>query len=227
MSAAPQRRNLPRLDEMLTPEIVQAAIDAELEPLIRRAAELVAMCGRFREAYPEITSVEADAKAAEVLAVCQRMTAKSGRVETARVALKAPILAADNAIGSLAKGPFAKLVDSINEAVRPIIEAAKVYKQKVEDRARAELAPEDGNIFDTMDMLDAKTADLTRVHGEVGTTSLARKRVFEIVDASLVPRYLCVPSDALIRQAIGKADTPMPTIPGVRISDEASLTVRR
>ena len=227
MSVALQCRNLSRFDEMFTPEIVQAAIDAELELLIRRAVELVAMCGRFREAYPEITSVEADAKAAEVLAVCQRMTAKSGRVETARVALKAPILAADNAIGSMAKGPFAKLVDSINEAVRPIIEAAKVYKQKAEDRARAELAPEDGNIFDTMDALDAKAADLTRVHGEVGTTSLRYVRRVTITDPDAVERIYCVPDLALLKKAAGKPGASIHAIKGCVIEDVPDLTIRR
>jgi hypothetical protein len=225
MSAAPQGHNLPRLDEILTPDVVQDLIDAELEPLIRRAAELIAMCGRFREAYPEITSIEADAKAAEVLAVCQRMTAKSGRVETARVALKAPILAASDAIGSDKRGPFATIIGRIEEAVRPIAAATVVYKQKVEDRARAEI-PEDGNIFDTLDVIDAKTADLTRVHGEVGTTSLKYVRRVTIEDPDAVERIYCVPDPALLKKAAGKPGTPIRAIKGCFIEDVPDLNIR-
>lgn len=229
--------NLPRLPEIIHPEVIRALIEYETAPLKERATELIGACKRFTEAFPTIETPEQDAKAAEMLAVVQRFTSKSGRVETARVALKAPILAADTAIGSLAKGPFAGIVVSVEAAASAISRASINYKQKVEketrEKARAEakrLADEAamaeqlasrGSSTVTMDdaiaaaeaadvqqkIANSKAANLTRTHGDgIGTTSLKYKRTFTTPHPNLVPRSLCVPSDALIRAFIGSAE---------------------
>lgn len=76
-------------------------------------------------------------------------------------------------------------------------------------------------------IVNAPAAALTKSSGgDFGSTSRKRIRTFRIADAALVPRHLCVPSEALIREAIGKAGGPMPVIPGVVIEDVSDLTRR-
>ena len=68
---------------------------------------------------------------------------------------------------------------------------------------------------------------LTRTSGNLaGSTSGRRVRIFEIVDANLVPRQYCEPSDKLLRAGVGAPDTPIPEIPGVVIRDETDLNRR-
>lgn len=226
--------NLPALKDLIPPDTIKALIAAEIEPLKARAEELIGSCKRFAESFPTITDDEADAKAAEILAVCQRFTSKSGRVEGARVALKAPILQADTAIGSLQKGPFAGIVVSVEAAVFVIVRAStnyKVEKERVrreaahaeskrlaDEAALAEKMAERGRgsfddaataaqaSADAHRLAGAKSADLTRSHGDgVGTTSLKWKRDAVITDATLIPRAYCIPSQSLIDTAKGAA----------------------
>lgn len=248
--------NLPALRDLIPPDTIKALISVEIEPLKVRAEELIGSCKRFTEKYPTIADDEADAKAAEILAVCQRFTSKSGRVETARVALKAPVLAADTAIGSLQKGPFAGVVVSVEAAVSVITRASTNYKVEKE-RARREAALADAKhladeaalaekmaergrgsfddaaaaaqvSIDAQKAADAKPADLTRSHGDgVGTTSLRYKRIVTITEPERVPRMYCVPDLAAITRAAGKAGESFPLIDGVSIFDVPDLTVRR
>ena len=207
---APRTHNLPALKDLIPPDTIKALIAVEIEPLKERAEELIGSCKRFAEAYPTIDDDEADAKAAEILAVCQRFTSKSGRVEGARVALKAPILQADTAIGSLQKGPFAAVAISVEAAVSVIVRASTNYKVAKETRRReaalaeakrladeaalAERMAERGRgsfddaaaaaqaSADAQRLAGARSADLTRSHGDgVGTTSLRYKRVATII----------------------------------------------
>lgn len=249
--------NLPRLPEIIHPEVIRALIEYETAPLKERAKELIGACKRFTEAFPTIETPEQDAKAAEVLAVVQRFTSKSGRVETARVALKAPILAADTAIGSLAKGPFAGIVVSVEAAASAISRASINYKLKVEKETREKAQAEAKRLADeaaiaeqlasrgsstvTMDdaiaaaeasetqqkVADSTSANLTRVHGDgVGTTSLKYKREVVITNPAAVDRIYCVPDEAALRRAAGKAGTPIPTLAGCTVRDVPDLTVR-
>jgi hypothetical protein len=253
----PPGHNLPKLPEILTPEVVAALIEAEIAPLKDRAADLVDVCKRFVAAYPQIDSVEADAKATEVLAVVQRFAGAKGRVELARVAFKAPILEADKAIGSFARGPFLKVIAPVIAASMPIERAAIKFKQRIEAEARevarqeaarraeearlAEKMAEAGSERFSFDdaaeaygkaeeaqaIADSKPAELTRSHGEVGTTSLRYRRIVTIVEAHLVPREYCVPDLSLVTKAAGKPGTPFPNIPGVSIADTPDLNVRK
>lgn len=252
----PRTHNLPSLADQLPRFLVQANIDAIREPLQARADALVASGERFIAAHPTIDDDEADALAAQVLATFQRFTGKSGQVETARVALKAPVLAADTAIGSLTKGPFAKLIEPVEGLARRISRASVVFKVAKEGRQRAaaqaeadrlareaveqEAAADQGHAtYDeataafvgaekAQDAANARPADLTRTHGELlGTSSLHYKRVVEVTSPADVPRIYCVPDVAAITRAAGKAGTPIPVISGVTIRDEPDLTVRR
>lgn len=257
MSDNPGRgHNLPSLAKLLPIETVKAAIAAEIEPLRQRADELIGSCKRFSEAYPTIPDDEADAKAAEILAVVQRFTSKSGRVETARVALKAPIQAADTAIGSLAKGPFAGVVTSVLTAAASVERASINYKvgkeraareatqaeakRKADEAALTEKLAARGRTSydeaaaaaqaadDAQKAASATAATLTRTHGDqAGVTSLKYKRVATIINPGLVERRYCVPSQSLIDEAKGKPGTPIPVIAGVVIEDVPDLTVRR
>lgn len=77
------------------------------------------------------------------------------------------------------------------------------------------------------EVASAPAAALTRSTGaDHGSASRKRVRVFTIINPGLVPRNLCVPSDALIREAVGKADGPMPIIPGVSIEDQTDQNRR-
>lgn len=137
--ATPQAgHNLPSLAEILPLTLVEQTIGAEIAVLAPRVQEWVDSCKRFVAKYPTIEDVEADVIATEIFSGVQRLTSKTGRVETARVALKAPILAADQAIGSLQKGPFANLLQPLLDALKPITAASIAYKQKIEaDRRKA------------------------------------------------------------------------------------------
>lgn len=85
----------------------------------------------------------------------------------------------------------------------------------MEDAATAQQASDKAQAI-----VDAPAAALTMSHGgDFGSTSLRRIRTFTVINPGLVPRHLCVPSDALIREAIGKADGPMPSIDGITIED--------
>lgn len=120
-------------------------------------------------------------------------------------------------------------------------EAAALAKQKAEEAALAEQMAKRGSGTVTMGdavaaaeaseaaqtVVDAPIAALTRSKGnDFGSTSRKRVRTFTIINSALVPRHLCVPSDSLIRDAVGKADESMPDIPGILVSDQTDL-VRR
>jgi hypothetical protein len=131
--------NAPPLAEILSPAIVDAQIETTVAPLRARAFELTESCKRFALTYPTIETPEADSKAAEVLAVCARFTTgKTGRVDAARIALKAPLLEATRMIdGDRGKaGPFGRLIDDVNAAAQVISRASIAYKQKVESETR-------------------------------------------------------------------------------------------
>ena len=185
------------LAELIPPDVVVAQIEATITPLRARATELTDSGKRFLATYPTIDTPEADEKAAEVLAVFQRFTmTKSGRVDTARIALKAPILAADTAIGSLAKGPFAKVIEPVAALAVQIGRLSVAYKQRIEveerqkrdaaaaqaaaNAARTEKLATRGSGLVTMEdaaaaaqtaedaqrAANARPADLTRTHGD-------------------------------------------------------------
>ncbi len=200
----PDLANIPSLSDIIPLPLVESMIDKELRPLRDRAIELADMCKRFALAYPTIESEEADAKAAEVLAVVQRFTSKSGRVESARVAFKAPIEAANKAIGSLDKGPFAGVISMVSTTATFISRASIAYKQKVETERRQaaqaeanrktsearmaeELARKGPGLVTYEDaasahesaeaarkIADAKPAELTRSHGDAVGVSSLR-----------------------------------------------------
>jgi len=227
----------PTLAELIPPPVIKALIDAEIAQLKARAEELIGSCKRFTAAHPTIETDEQDGIAAEILAVVQRFISGSGRVEAARVALKAPILAADNAIGSLKKGPFAAVAVSVEAVASAVNRASLNYKvakeKKVREAAQAEadrqaelsrMAEKSADTGGTMTYDDAiaaaeasddarrvaesKPADLTRIKGsDVGTTSLKWKRSAIVTTASLVPREYCDYSQPKIDAATGPAQS--------------------
>ena len=95
---------------MLDPQQIAVLIDDELDrspvaadntrvPSIRdRDVQLVAMARRFLKAYPRIDDDEGERIATEVLHTCGRFVGASGRIEKARVEMKAPVLAAGKQI---------------------------------------------------------------------------------------------------------------------------------
>ena len=95
----PRTHNLPPLSELVSPDVVDSLIAAELDhipepgtPSIRqRDQELVASCKRFLAAFPKIETPEAEVVATELLSACQRYAGDKGRVESARKALKQPV----------------------------------------------------------------------------------------------------------------------------------------
>jgi hypothetical protein len=266
MSDPPSRgHNLPTLSDLLSLETVQAILDVAAEPLRARAAVLTASCLRFLQAHPTITTDEQDGTAAEILAVLQRFLSTNGSVETSRVSLKAPVLAAGRAIdatyGTIGpdltirslrdrKPPFT-LAEQILQAVVTYKAAKNLAKQQADEAEAArlaELARQAEHLADqgsgtvsykdataaaeeaekARAVADAKPATRTRAHGsDFGTSSLNQRRLFEITQPALVPRAYCVPSDALIRAAIGKPGDAIPIIDGVTIRDVDDLTVRK
>jgi hypothetical protein len=255
--------NLPSLPSLLSADVITALIEADTTPLKARAAVLSASCARFLEAHPTITAGEQDDIAAEVLATVQRFTSANGRVETARVALKAPLLLAERAIDRAYREIGTDLIIrpikdrrapfTLAEQIVQRVVAYKAEKNRVAEEAAAAEANRLANVaalaerladqgtggyaeaakaIDAADkahaIAAAKPADRTRARGsDVGTTSMQKRRVFEIISPALVPREYCEPSDSLIRRAIGKAGDPLPTIPGILVRDEDDLTVRR
>jgi hypothetical protein len=104
------RPPVPTLPNLLDPATVAEIIDAELdrEPptpeggnlksLRARDTELTDMCQRFLAAFPEIEGPDAEQKATDVLSTIAKFAGGSGRIETARAALKAPVLLAGRTI---------------------------------------------------------------------------------------------------------------------------------
>lgn len=255
--------NLPSLPELLSADAITALIEADTAPLKARAAVLAASCTRFLEAHPAIKTDDQDGTAAEVLATLQRFASNTGRVETARVSLKAPLLLAERAIDRAYKEIGTDLIIrpikdrrapfTLAEQIVQRVVAFKAEKNRVAEIAAAaeatrlaeaaalaeRLADQGAGRYDeaaaafaAADKAQAvaaeKPAARTRARGsDVGTTSMQKRRVFEIISPALVPRQYCEPSDTLIRHGIGKAGDPIPSIPGVSIRDEDDITVRR
>lgn len=274
-------RNLPTFDELLTAEVVQAIIDAELDaepssvegtpvPSIRqRETDLIAMCRRFLTAYPAIETPDAENKATEVLSTLAKFAGGSGRVETVRQAIKAPVLDAgrkiDEAFGAVGTGLIVRPLTGPAKGRRvapftlaeKIVIALTLYKEKQAAKIRAEaqaeadrlareakvteeLAAKGSSLVSYEDAATASAAaekqqavasapmnELTRSRGDLlGSTSGKRIRTFEIAVPHLVPRAYCVPSEALIRAAIGQADSAMPVILGVKITDVTDINRR-
>jgi hypothetical protein len=255
--------NLPKLADLLSEETMKALIEAETEGLLLRDRALVDSCVRFLDAFPKIEDEEGEAKATEVLATIQKFVSKSGRVETARVAFKRPVLEAETSIDQAfrtigdrlktrpvgqRRHPYTyaemiglRVVEYKSEVNRKLLAeqeaefnrlaAEATKKERAADRGRGshqDAADAAARAEKAHDAVVAPPAARTRTHGsDFGTTSLAKKRVFDVITPSAVPREYCVPSDSLIRAAVGKAGDRMPIIPGVSIRDEDDLTVRR
>lgn len=255
---APPGHNLPPLAELLAPEMVAQHIDVVTRPLKVLADKWAEACARYIAAHPEITSADQDAVAAELLAGCQRITAtKTGKIDAARIALKAPVLDAQRAIDAA----FPSIAAIVTKAAAPVAALSVAYKQSVEKRQREEAAaaaaakqaeidrlaaeaeaakPQEqvviyGALSDAYEAQDqaraietAKPADLTRAHGDAaGVSSLQYERIVTVTAPHLVPRAYCVPSEAMLKAAAGKAGSPIPEIPGAKIEDRPKLRVGR
>lgn len=252
----PKTHNLPPLVELIPLDVIGAQIDAVKGPLVARRDELVASGQRFVAANPTIASDEVDAVAAQVLAVFGRFTGKTGPVETARIELLKPLRAAVTLVGSYERGPFAGLIDSVEDVAITIRKASIAYKQAKEAKARAarqaeadrlaaearkaeEKAMKDQASLDgaaaayevaekAQEAASVPAAELTRAHGDaVGVSSLRYKRIVTIVEPAKVDRQYCVPDLGLLTRAAGKAGTPLPIIAGCSVVDVPDLTVRR
>jgi hypothetical protein len=254
--AAPKMgHNLPQLSEVLDPAVVSALIEADTAPLKERAQALIDSCKRFVAAYPAIEDDEADGIAASLLAQVQRLTATpGGRINQARIALKAPALAAQKQIDAA----YPPIADGVTQVARTIIALSTAYKVQIEHKRREaaeaealrkreeaaaaeRLAASGTGLVSFEDaatahqqadaaqaIATARPADLTRTHGsDFGTSSLRYKRVVRIVDPAAVDRLYCVPDLAALQRAAGKAGTPLPTLKGCTVVDEPDLTVRR
>lgn len=133
---APTTHNLPDLATILAPDTIAAMLGKEIEPLKERADELISSCRRFIAAHPTIGNDEADALAAQVLATCQRLTSKSGRIETARIEFLKPLRATTTTVGSYERGPFAAIIQSVDAVAGIISKASIAYKQAKEAEER-------------------------------------------------------------------------------------------
>ena len=251
----PRTHNLVSLSETLE-SVVAALIEAEAGPLRERAQALVDSCKRFAAAYADgIKDDEADGIAASILAQCLRFTgSKTGRVDAARIALKAPVLAAQQQIDKTFPAIAAPVVTAVapvtklslafkiakDEAVRKAAqEEAERNRRVAEGQERLAAAGSDvatfagaAQSYDAADkaraVVEAKPADLTRTRGsDFGTSSLRYFRKVTITEPHLVPRAYCEPSAALLARAAGKAGSPIPVVAGVVIEDVPELTVRR
>lgn len=122
-------------------------------------------------------------------------------------------------------------------------EAAELARAKAEEARIAEESAARGGVGTMQQAADAaqaaESADavvnapaaaLTRSSGGDygGSASLKRVRTFTVIQGQehLIPRELCIPSDALIRAAVGKHGEPMPTIPGIEITEVLGNNVR-
>ena len=246
------------LADVLSAARLNKMLALELAPLEQRAEVLAESCARFLAAYPSIETDEQDAKATEVMAVCQRFTAKNtGRVDEARVKIKAPVLAAQRMIDSA----FPPVAQIVQDAVAPIVTATINYKlakeakvkaaRQAEAKRLAEEAAERERLAEQARLAtapaayqaaaaawdaaeeaakaaQAKPAELTRARGgDFGVSSLQYDREVTIKAPHLVPMEYRVPSMDLIKKAAGKANTPIPVIPGVKIVDVPRVRVGR
>jgi len=245
------------LSEVLSEVRVNLMLAAELQPLEERAEVLAESCARFVAAIPVITTEEQDEKATEIMAVCQRFTAKNGRVDAARVAFKAPVLAAQKAIDT----SFPAVAGIVSAAVAPIAAASTQYKVQKEAKVRAAREAEAARLREealkaeqaaeaarqaqsaekfaaaqvaweaaekAQAAAQAKPADLTRTRGQdFGQSGLTYDRVVTIEAPHLVPAQYCVPSPELLKHAAGKPGSAIPVIPGVKIVDVPKMRVGR
>jgi hypothetical protein len=137
--------NLPSLADALAPAVVVALIEAETSPLKQRETELQDGAKRFLAAHKTIADDETDGKVTEFLSQVQRFTADSGRIESTRVAFKAPVLAAAQSIDKAFKAIGAQLIArpvrqrrAPFNLIEQIINLSIAYKDAKEEKVRAE-----------------------------------------------------------------------------------------
>ncbi len=245
----------PTFAELLRSDLVADIIENETTPLKERAKELVNSCRRFIATHAVIETYEQDEIATSILAQCKRFTtAKSGQVDLRRIAVKAPILAAAQAIDHA----FQPIAVDVSVAAESLTALSIPYKLAEEARIRneaiarakaerdaaeaAEAMARAGSTVVTLNdaakahaaadkadvVAHAKPADLTRTRGQdFGMSSLRYKRVVTIENPAAVDRKYCIPDFAALTRAAGKAGTPIPMLAGCKIEDVADLTVRR
>jgi hypothetical protein len=244
------------LPELIPKSTILSLIAADIAPLRTRADELTGSCKRFIEAHPTIDDDDADALATRILSLVQRLKTQSSEARDTfkRPILDAGNLVGSDKNGPYFA--VAVSVESVSQAITRaslnyklaknarIEAAAKAEAKALADEAAlaekmaargsstvnyADAATSAKAADDAQKVVDARPADRTRVAGGdgYGVSSLRYKRVATVVDASIVPRNLCTPSQSLIDAAKGKPGTPFPVTPGVSYEDVPDLTVRR
>lgn len=146
----------------------------------------------------------------------------------------------------------AKLIyEPIEDALEKLREKVSTYLREAEEKRQAELkrlAKEKEEADKKLADARAKAAEAPlapptkteiKAAAQVQTLTLATKAVvadkptgsrkirkFEIIDAKLVPREYCHPSENAIRLGMGKAGETVPVIPGVKIWDDVVAVLK-
>lgn len=121
--------------------------------------------------------------------------------------------------------------DALEEAQRKADEAAIVARMAARGSETVTLddaiqAADDAAMAQRA--VDAKPATRTFMKGDMaGSSSLIYKREVVITIPAAVDRIYCVPDEAALKRAAGRAGTPIPTLAGCTVRDVPDLTVRR
>jgi hypothetical protein len=127
--------------------------------LTERERELMDAFARFDKGFPVIADDDVQGRATDL---ANKMKAHLKKIDDTRTLEKAPVLAAQRAIDGFFKAMSARLENAL-----PVINRRRtVYAEQVVARRQAEM--------DTADLAEATTADLSRVHSQMGGVASLR-----------------------------------------------------
>ena len=113
-------------------------------------------------------------------------------------------------------------VDSQVATISPF----KVKSQELLEQAKAKEVTDDATAKEAaqrkreQEIAEAEAAKAAKSQKPAVKSGIKTKTVFTVTNSELVPRYLCEPSDKLIREAIANG---LREIPGVEIREEKSF----
>lgn len=178
-----------------------------------------------------------DATAKEAVAIRKLITSHRTEVKNARLAITRNFDSVKSQFIDAEKDVLAPA----EEALENISQKILAYQEEQERLAKEEAARVDAICakFDTnakslrsqkacdekgaelkQEIAEAEAAKATKAQKPAVKSGIKTKTVFTVTDPELVPRYLCEPSDKLIREAIANG---LREIPGVEIREEKSF----
>jgi len=249
ITPTPMQTNRPQLDlySALAPDVLDPWLDDKFAPCAVRFNELMAAYARWQKATAD--GVKDEIVAGKCTDFVKQLKGHVSAVEEVRVAIKAPVLAAQRQIDGKGRALTEPLVDAAvvvqgrlglylrakdmearrlaaEEAARKEAEVQALLDHATEtgDQAFVEQAEEVATeAVIALETVTASPAELTRLRASFGTASLRDNWVYDVVDIAKVPAAYLQVNDAVVKAAIRSG---VRQIDGLVIRNEPKAAVR-